>query len=192
LLDFHNHQAGADRMEAAGRYEETVAGSHGELVETPLKRGAAGADGALELLPSDAAAQASYKVRVRRGIEDVPHLSLGFAAKRGGDSGRRVNLKREPLPGIEEFDQKRKARRARRSRPTDHCVGAETFNKVAKGLAGVGAVDDDGFGVVAVADFPTLADEFSGRERLSITGEGLAAPNAFDQDWLKSVRIKHV
>jgi len=189
LLNLSNDQAGADGMEATRWYEQRFTGMNGELVKTFLEGRTALFDGGFELLAGDVAAQAGNQRGVRRGVEDVPHLSFGFAAEQRGQFGWRVNLEREPFTGVEQFDEEWKT--------AAMAIGAEQLRAVlldelAESLAGRCAVGDNGLGISAVADFPCFADVLADGNGFTIAGEGVTAPNAFDEDWVKLEWIKHV
>ena len=141
------------------------------------------------MLASNTATQAGNQHCVRRGVEDVPHFGFGFAAELCGNGGRRMDLKREPLASVEQFDEEWKA--------VAPAIGAEQLRAVlldelVECLAGRGAVGDDGLGVGAVADFPSFADAFAGGDGFSVPGEGVTAPDAFDEDGFEFVLVEHV
>ena len=77
---------------------------NGKLMEARLEGRAALFDGGFELLAGYAATQTGNQHGVRRGVKDVPHFGFGFAAEQRRKCGRRVDLEREPLAGIEQFD----------------------------------------------------------------------------------------
>ena len=189
LLNLGNDQPSPDGMEPARWYEQRFTGMNGELVKTFLEGRTTLFDGVFELLAGDAAAQAGNQLGVRRGIKDVPHFGFGFAAEQRGQFGRRVDLEREPFTGVEQFDEERET-----VAPT---IGAEQkravlLDELVERLTGDRAVGDDGLGFEPVADFPRLADALAGGNGFAIAGEGVTAPNAFDEDWVKLEWIKHV
>ena len=98
---------------------------------------------------------------------------------------------RETFAGVEQFDEKREPRRARRSRPTDDGVAAKPLDDLPQRLAGKRTIGDDALGFVAIGDFPGFADAFAGRDGFAVPGEGIAAPNALDQMGSEFQRIKH-
>ena len=161
-------------------------------MEAGLEGRAALFDGGFKLFAGDAPTQTSNQCGGRRGIKDVPHFSFGFTAEQGGECGRRVDLKRESVTGIEQFDQERETRRARWSRPPNDGIGPKLFNELPEGLAGGGAVGNDGLGVGPVADFPAFADVPAGGKGFAVAGEGGTAPDAFDEDGFEFVWVKHV
>ena len=79
LLDFKDDQARAERVNPAAGQEHGVARPHAHAMKT-LGHGAS-LDLLLELGAGDAAFQADIKLRARRGLGDIPHLGLRFAAQ---------------------------------------------------------------------------------------------------------------
>ncbi len=100
-----------------------------------------------------------------------------------------MNLKRKPVAGIEEFDEQRKAVAPAIS---SEQLRAVLLNKLPEGLTGVRTVGENRLRVGAVANFPTFADAFTGGNIFAISSEGVAAPDAFDEDGFEFVWIKHV
>ncbi len=101
-------------------------------------------------------------------IQDVPHLGFGFAAKLRGNGRGGVDLEGEPVAGIEQLDQQREPRGGSHPEGRAHNVlNAFALDQLPEGFPPVGAVGDDGLRFGAIHDFPGLADDLAGRERLA-------------------------
>ena len=151
LLDFKNHQAGADGVDAAAGQEHRVARAHGNAMET--FRHFAGPDFFLKFRARDTAFESDEQFRVRRGGGDEPHFGLRFAAEFGGFVRRRMDLERKLFARIENLAEQRKTILICR-----FCVaeqfGTLIFHQPAQIFPGQRAVGDDADVTRPVADFP--------------------------------------
>src|SRR6266566_3120828 len=92
LLNFKNHQASANGMDAAAREEHGIACPHVQLLNA-IFHGAV-MDFLLELLFANSAFQSHIQFCSWNGIRDIPHLRLGFAAQFTRLVWRGMNLQR--------------------------------------------------------------------------------------------------
>ena len=90
LLDFENHQAGADGVDPAAGQKHRVARAHGNAVET--FRHFAGLNSFLKFRARDTAFEADEQFRPRHGVGDKPHFGLRLAAKFSGLACGRMDL----------------------------------------------------------------------------------------------------
>ena len=120
LLNFENDVSGADGVQTATGQEHDVTGfdrnamdmvGDGSVFDSGFKFGAC-----------DAAFESDKEVGFGRGVGDVPHFGLRFAAELLGDVCRRMDLDGEFFLGVEDFDEEGKAGllRDRTNRVTPH------------------------------------------------------------------------
>ena len=188
MLDFKNHQAGADRVHTSARQKHHIAGFDRHSMKTIGHR--AVVDSAFKLRAGDATAQPGVKFRARSSVGDVPHLRLRFAAEPRGDVGGRVDLQGEFFLRVEQFSKQRKTS-VLRSR------GAEQFLRVmlhqpAQIFSGERPVGNHARGFGPVGDFPRFADGNTGWQGLLVQPFQIApAPDAFFENGLEHQWIKH-
>ena len=207
LLDFDQHDAGIDGVNPTRRNKERISRQHLESVDV-VDDGLRILDAferAHEIGAAGAPAEPGDEMRVLIGFEHVPHFGFRFAFEFGGERGGRMNLQREPFAGVEEFDEKGKARGLRagrrfalaawghaayNGRTQELC--AMGFDLLAEGFAFVGSVGNNGLHLVTVADFPGFADAFARRHGFAVMFQRISAPDAFLQNRGKFVRVKHL
>ena len=120
----------------------------------------------------DAALQADIQLRPGRGLGDIPHLGLGFAAQLRRLVGRRMDLQRELLLRVEDLDEQRKPRRLAAWLAPSSSAGV-VLHEPTQVLARERAVGDDADVARPVADLPRLADRHAGRQ--AACGKGAPA-----------------
>src|SRR5262245_25920461 len=105
LLDFKDEQPGANGVKASARQKNGVAGFDGNTMNTLGDRSSP--DASFKYRASDTRLQPDKQFGTRRRIRDVPHLCLRFTAKLLCDRCGWMNLQREDLARIQDFDQQR-------------------------------------------------------------------------------------
>ena len=148
------------------------------------------ADALLEFPARHAAPQADVELRVLRGLGEIPHLRLRFAAHRRRLGHGGMDLERQVLLGIEDLHQQWKGLRLRGHVAID--ADGVFLQQPAERLAGERAVRDHADIAGAVGDFPRLANGHAGWELLLVKRLQLAtAPDAFLEDGLEEDRVEH-
>ena len=186
LLDLGDERPGADRVHAARGQEKDVARVYfvvGEDVGDGVVGHAGGVFGGRHLLR-----ESRTEVRSFVGGHDVPHfgLALGLVAL-PSQFVVRMNLDREVLPGVDEFDEQREllaetfeVLRAQQLRP----VAGDQFGQRGPGFEALG---DDGFVAFHARELPALADLLLRGLDLFIRGYLVAAPEHRFENRLKLV-----
>ena len=108
LLDLRHEDAGADGVDLSGGHQYAVPGPHLDPVhprQHPLA--VLGVDAAYQLVGSTSSVQPEVDRRARADAEDVPRLGLAVGAGQvaGREGPVRVDVHREPLPGVEQLEQ---------------------------------------------------------------------------------------
>lgn len=205
LLDFEQHDARAEGVDASRWDEENVAAFGGDAVE---KVG----DVALfecvgEFLARDAAFESEINFGIRRGVGDPPHFGFGFAAEFRRDGGGRVDLDGKFIAGVKPFDQNGEwlvGRLEGWRRERFWILGfrfwvrsAEYFFRVmveqpAERFVGVTTVGDETAIGGAVHKLPRLADGLIRRKRfVKEPFQFASAPEPLLEDGVKFQWIKH-
>ncbi len=118
-------------------------------------------DRVLEDWARAAVLQADVEFGTGIGRSDIPAFSFRFTPQFGGDVGRGMDLKRKFLLGVEDFEEKRKARRVR---DFAEDLRAVMLPEMVQGLPAPRADADDALRFGTIDDLPRFADAKAGRQ----------------------------
>jgi len=152
LLDLVDEKAGSDGVEATGRNENGLVFFWLDGVN--LVGDAAVLQRGCEVLFGHAVFEADVEFGPRVAVGDIPHFCLSVAAEFFGHFDRRMDLNREVITGIEDFDEEGEPL-AGESGPED--LLAVVDPEIVEGFSCQGPVVDDGLLIFPVAHFPGLA-----------------------------------
>ena len=121
----------------------------------------AGGDGGFEAGLIGKVLQADVELCARLAVGDVPHFGLWFATKLDRNICGRMDLDGEVVGAIEDLDQDGETWGVREFFAED--LGAVVGPQIMQGFSGKFPRIDDGLFVLAIDDFPCLAERDVGR-----------------------------
>jgi hypothetical protein len=154
-------------------------------------RDVAGGELRLKERTGDTAAEADEELGAWSGVRDVPHLGLRFAVELDCQMVRGVDLKGQPVSGVEDLAQEREPPIQCGSCPAKQ-LRPMMLHEPAKALPGEASIDDDALVAGPIAHLPRLADLSERRESLAIERlEHAATPGPFLEEGFEDERVEH-
>ena len=98
--------------------------------------------------------EADVKFRAGIAVGDEPHFGFRFAAEFRGEAGRRMDLDREVVAGVEHLDEDRETRLVWSHNPAPKISSRRVDQRSCSEAPASGPPIDDGLLVLAVHDFP--------------------------------------